>query len=45
MIKELKDFLFKGNVLDLAVAVPLCYIVPSVFTNSDKGKYKGKKNL
>ena len=24
---------------------PLCYIVPSVFTNSDKGKYKGKKNL
>ena len=22
---------------------PLCYIVPSVFTNSDKGKYKGKK--
>ena len=24
---------------------PLCYIVPSVFTNSHKGKYKGKKNL
>ena len=24
---------------------PLCYIVPPVFTNSDKGKYKGKKNL
>ncbi len=23
---------------------PLCYIVPPVFTNSDKGKYKGKKN-
>ena len=22
---------------------PLCYIVPPVFTNSDKGKYKGKK--
>ena len=22
---------------------PLCYIVPSVFMNSDKGKYKGKK--
>lgn len=22
---------------------PLCYIVPSGFTNSDKGKYKGKK--
>ena len=21
----------------------LCYIVPSVFMNSDKGKYKGKK--
>ena len=24
---------------------PLCYIVLSVFTNSHKGKYKGKKNL
>ena len=24
---------------------PLCYIVPSVFMHSDKGKYKGKKNL
>ncbi len=24
---------------------PLCYIVPPVFTNSDKGKYKGKKIL
>ena len=23
---------------------PLCYIVPSAFTNSDKGKYKGKKD-
>ena len=22
---------------------PLCYIVPSVFTNSDKGKYKGTR--
>ena len=22
-----------------------CYIVPSVFMHSDKGKYKGKKNL
>ena len=22
---------------------PLCYIVPPVFTNSDNGKYKGKK--
>ena len=22
---------------------PLCYIVPSVFTNSDKGKYKGSR--
>ena len=22
---------------------PLCYIILSVFTNSDKGKYKGKK--
>ena len=22
---------------------PLCYIVPPVFTNSDKGKNKGKK--
>ena len=24
---------------------PLCYIFPYKFTNSDKGKYKGKKNL
>ena len=24
---------------------PLYYIVPPVFTNSDKGKYKGKKIL
>jgi len=22
---------------------PLCYIVPSVFMNSDKGKYKGTR--
>ena len=22
---------------------PLCYIVPPVFTNSDKGKYKGTR--
>ena len=24
---------------------PLCYIIPYKFMNSDKGKYKGKKNL
>ena len=31
--------------VSFALLFPLCYIVPSVFTNSDKGKYKGKKNL
>ena len=25
------------------LAFPLCYILPYEFTNSDKGKYKGKK--
>ena len=28
---------------ELSLLFPLCYIVPPVFTNSDKGKYKGKK--
>ena len=36
------------KILDLSqvsfpLLFPLCYIVPPVFTNSDKGKYKGKK--
>ena len=29
--------------LSFPLLFPLCYIVPPVFTNSDKGKYKGKK--
>ena len=31
--------------VSFSLLFPLCYIVPSVFTNSHKGKYKGKKNL
>ena len=43
----LLDFLHPLKTLDLSqvsfpLLFPLCYIVPSVFTNSDKWKYKGK---
>ena len=31
--------------VSFSLLFPLCYIVPSVFTNSHTGKYKGKKNL
>jgi hypothetical protein len=35
----------ENSQVSFSLLFPLCYIVPSVFTNSDKGKYKGKKNL
>ena len=45
LYKEDFAWMKKTNLVEVKLSFPLYYIVPPVFTNSDKGKYKGKKIL
>ena len=42
-VRMKNDIVSQHKVFHFPLLFPLCYIVPPVFMNSDKGKYKGKK--